>query len=54
MNLLSVDALWLLGEEAAAESLGEWVEDVPASILQSKNPILKAVMVAFRAKQLLM
>lgn len=54
MNLLSVDALWLLGEDAAADNLREWLKDIPLDILKTKNPIVKAIMMAFKAKDMLM
>lgn len=53
-NIFSIDALWLLGEDAAAESLCEWIENVPKEITECKDPIARAAIAAFSAKRLLM
>lgn len=52
--MFSVDALWLLGEDLAAEELATHCETIPEELDQYDSVLPKAVIVAFSAKKLLM
>lgn len=53
-NLLSVAALWLLGEDADAEKLYPAVEAIPQQLLNGPDPLPRAILAAFKIKRTLL
>lgn len=53
-NLLSVAALWLLGEDEDAEKLYPAVELMPQQLLNGSDALPRAILAAFKIKRVLM
>ena len=52
-NLFTIDACWLLGDDATADKMFDNVRKVPKALRESKDPLARTAVMIFCAKKLL-